>query len=269
MPKFRLITFNCFGGYAPQTRPRLLTLAAELNRRAVDMVCLQEVQANAHRHLLSRACQPQYPLSLYEAFVHAPKGGLLTLTAIANVETRFVLYRARGLWYTPAAMDWILHKGVLRTTVSLGSVPVTLFNTHLTANYTAKWSRSNVYARQEMAQLRQLAELVASEPPERLVIVAGDFNIPRGSWLEDEFLSLSGLTDPLYDDRTPTLHAPRGWPSRYNAPIDFALVRAPSLPNLQIREALCFDQEVRLVNGVTARLSDHDGIMLELAWDDA
>src|SRR4051812_29315993 len=114
MPRFSLLSLNCFGTPTPSTRRRLLTLAQELNREPVSVVCLQEVQAHIYRRLLINACSI-YPANAHTPFVHAPKGGLLTLSQLAIEHQRFILYRERGLWYTPALADWILHKGILRT----------------------------------------------------------------------------------------------------------------------------------------------------------
>ena len=58
--------------------PRLRALAGELNRRDLTVVALQEVQAQRYRQLLINACS-SYPAQAFEPFVHAPKGGLLTL----------------------------------------------------------------------------------------------------------------------------------------------------------------------------------------------
>ncbi len=272
MPKFTLITLNCFGVPTPFTAQRLRTLGQELNRQGADVVCLQEVQAHAYRRLLIHTCTA-YPAHAYEPFFHAPKGGLLTLSRHTFIESRFMLYRERGLWYTPALADWVLHKGILYTRMQVEGVPVMILNTHLTANYSGNWARQNRYARHEWEQLQQLAELVRAQPPECLVVVAGDFNVPRGSWLADEFLSLSGLTDPLAGDTQPTFRPMPGLPARYAAAIDFVLVRAPqavglnpATNTLRLESHLCFQEKYTLASGTQAHLSDHYGIALEVSW---
>ena len=93
----------------------------------------------------------------------------------------------------------------------------------------------NHYTRTQRAQLRQLAEIAGTQPANVLVVVAGDFNIPRGSWLYDEFLSLSGLDDPLMGDPRPTSRPPPIIPKRYALALDFVLMRAPQLPASRCR----------------------------------
>ena len=266
MAEFSLVTFNCLGAPAPYVRRRLLTLAQELNRRADCVVCLQEAQAHIYSRLLLRACD-QYQFSCFEPFIYAPKGGLVTLSRLEIVERAFLLYRTRQIVRPPALMDWALHKGVLLTRMALAGLSIVVLNTHLSANYSVNWAPENHYARVEHLQLQQLAEVVREQPPEALVIAAGDFNIPRDSWLYHDFLRESGMVDPLAGDTRATHRPPLGLPARFAQPIDFALVRAPELPGLQIASDLCFDKPVPFVGGRQGYLSDHYGIELRLVWE--
>jgi endonuclease/exonuclease/phosphatase family metal-dependent hydrolase len=178
----------------------------------------------------------------------------------------FILYRDRGLWYTPALADWILHKGVLISRLTVDNLPVIILNTHLTANYSGDWSRTNMFARQEHRELQQIAEIVNAQPSESLVVVCGDFNIPRGSWLYHTFLESSGLTDPLHDSAEPTFRPHARMPARYAVPIDFALYRAPFLPSLQVESTLRFKE--KSINGTRQHyLSDHLAVELRLSWN--
>jgi endonuclease/exonuclease/phosphatase family metal-dependent hydrolase len=265
MATLRLITLNCLGVPAPLTARRLRTLAHELETRPFDLVCLQEVQAHPYRRLLTAALGSY--AARFEPFVYAPKGGLLTLARHPVVQAGFTLYSERGDWLGPSAADRLLHKGVLQSEVDLAGLRVFALNTHLSANYRGDWSGQNRYVQVERAQLAQLARLVRELPPDALVLVAGDFNVPRHSPLIQEFLAESGLRDPLAGDTRPTYRPLAGMPARYALPIDFALVRAPELPGLRIRSDLCFQQRRPLLGGGEAFLSDHCGIELELSWE--
>ena len=133
MPTFTLLTFNCLGAPGVGTRRRLLTLARELEGALYDVVCLQEVQAQMYRRLLMRACASYACVSA--PYIYAPRGGLLTLARPTIIGNQFTPFRERGRLHSPAIIDWPLHKGVLRTTLALGDLPVVVFNTHLNANY--------------------------------------------------------------------------------------------------------------------------------------
>lgn len=261
-----VLTFNCFGGLAPGTRRRLQTLARELARRAPDIVCLQEVQLHSHQALLLQALD-SFPHTAHEPFVYAPKGGLLTLARTPIAEARFSLYADRGRWYAPTIADVALHKGALLTRIEVAGTPVTVSNTHLSANYSGDWRPQSQYARTERAQLMQLADIVAAEPAEALVLVMGDFNVPRGTWLYEEFLARSGLADPLTGDARPTYRPHSGIPARYALPLDWLLMRGPALPGLHAAADLCFSTPVSLVSGGSGFLSDHIGVELVLTWD--
>jgi endonuclease/exonuclease/phosphatase family metal-dependent hydrolase len=116
--------------------------------------------------------------------------------------------------------------------------------------------------------MRQLSEIVRAQPPEALVVAAGDFNFPRDSWLYQEFLAESGMIDPLAGDPRPTVRAPPGISDRYALPIDFALVRAPALAGLRVTSDLRFDERV-VFSGRPRFLSDHVGVELRVSWDEA
>ena len=267
MPVFSLVTLNCFGVPTPTTRARLLTLAQELNRDNYSIVCLQEVQTHTYGRLLTQACT-QYPASAYEPFVHAPKGGLLTLARLPIEQRAFLLYRTRTIVNLPAVMDWVLHKGVLLTRVSLGQVPIVVLNTHINANYSVNGGTHNRYTHVQQLQLQQLAEIVRAQPTSAIVIAVGDFNIPRGGWLYEEFLAASGMIDPLADDIRPTQRMPAGIPARLAKPIDFALLRLPSLPTLHIQSDHCFERPLPLAGARSGYLSDHVGIALRILWNE-
>ncbi len=265
MPTFSLLTLNVFGVPAPGTRRRLHWLATTLNAEAQTVVCLQEVQAHTYRRQIVRDADA-YPASAFEPFIHAPKGGLLTLAAAHIEDSRFILYHERGLWFTPALADWILHKGVLLTRLTVSGQPIVVLNTHLTANYIGDWRESNVYARHEHKQLEELAELVRAEPAETLVVVCGDFNVPRGTWLYDSFIASSGLTDPRADAIEATYHPRTGMPTRFRGHvIDYALFRAPSLPDLTVESRLRFKDRIPH-DGHEFYPSDHAGVELKLSW---
>jgi endonuclease/exonuclease/phosphatase family metal-dependent hydrolase len=261
---FSLLTLNCFGLWLPNTRRRLVALAKELNQSRYDIVSLQEIQLHAYQRLLLKGCA-SYPHSFYEPYVHCPKGGLLTLSRIPITSASFEPYAERGLWYTPMLLDKLFFKGMSITRLILWKdIPFVIINTHLLANFAGDWERYGMYARVEEKQLRQLAETVRSQPMDSVIIVVGDFNIPRGSWLYHDFLVHSGLTDLLADDTRPTLRLPPGAPSRFALPIDYALVRIPEEHSFKIDCDLCFSKKYAINNGQQGYLSDHHGIEIHI-----
>jgi endonuclease/exonuclease/phosphatase family metal-dependent hydrolase len=185
---------------------------------------------------------------------------------VAHVE--FIPYRARGpWWYTPAVTDWLLVKGMLVTHLTTPGAPVIVLNTHLLANYSGDWSRRNVYARHQQAQLAHLAAVVNGLDRRALVVVAGDFNVPRGSWLYDGFVAATGLEDLLAGSDRPTYRQAFLLPGRYAQAIDFVFVRASAAWRPRTAARLVFEEQTRLVSGRLDYLSDHVGIEAMITWD--
>jgi len=256
----RLLTLNCLGvPFVRQPRARLSTLGRELNDAALDVICLQEIQFSRFLPLL-RAVFTNYPHQTYEPFVHAPKGGLVTLSHAPVQRRRFVLYEQRGHWHSSTFADWLLHKGILIAELVLAGEPVTVVNTHLLANYSADWSHGNRYARHQQAELQQLRRVLDELDRDVLTIIAGDFNLPTQTALYRDFVQAAGLFDPLADNHEPTLHPPRFLRGDHAQPIDHVLIRAPRGRAIQASAQLVFSDKLRLINGKHARISDHSGI---------
>lgn len=260
---FSLLTLNCFGLWLPNTKRRLVALARELEQSPYQVICLQEIQLHQYRNLLVRESS-SYPHALDERYIHCPMGGLLTLSRLPVTNSLFEPYVERGLWYTPMLLDRLFHKGMLITRVIWANIPMVIINTHLLANFAGDWERNGIYARVEEKQLQQLAEMVQAQPKESIVLVAGDFNIPRGSWLYQDFLASSGLTDPLAGDTRPTLRLPHGAPARLSLPIDYIFVRIPAKYALDIDCDHCFSTKYPVDHRRQGYLSDHIGLEIRI-----
>ncbi len=254
-----LLTFNCFGLVLPNTKPRLLALARELENCPYQIICLQEIQLHHYQRLLVKACA-SYAYPVYEPYFHCPKGGLLTLSRLPILSQSFEPYAERGLWYTPMLLDMLFYKGMLIKKLIWADIPTVIINTHILANFGGDWNRHGIYARVEEKQLQQLAGTVRDQPADALVVVMGDFNIPRGSGLYHDFLNASGLTDPLAGDPRSTVHLPAGIPARYSLSIDYALVRIPERISFKIDCNLCFTNKYWTSSQRQGYLSDHYGI---------
>jgi endonuclease/exonuclease/phosphatase family metal-dependent hydrolase len=161
-------------------------------------------------------------------------------------------------------LDKLFYKGMLITKFTWDNLSVVVINTHLLANFVGDWERHGIYARVEEQQLHQLAKIVQTQPEECLILVVGDFNIPRGSKLYDDFLANSGLIDLLTGDTRPTHRLPPGIPARFALPIDYALVRVPQSHHLEIQCDLCFSGKHSITDHRQGYLSDHQGIEIHI-----
>ncbi|MEI7850033.1 MAG: endonuclease/exonuclease/phosphatase family protein [Chloroflexota bacterium] len=264
---FSLLSLNTFGLPFYIASRRLGRLARVLKKHPVDMICFQEIQQNHYVPTVMRELREHYPFWTFETKVWAPKGGLLTLSKSMYETSHFIPYSERGKLFSLGFGDWALHKGMLRTQFQVGQHPVVVMNTHVQANYLAKWSPSNNQARIQSKQMEHLAQQVQAEAPEALVIVCGDFNFPRHAYLYEELMSQSGLVDVFADDPRPTYMpfpmAPAGWKTT----LDYMLIRQPA--NSQLK----FDQDILCLEHTEGRwnhqrfLSDHCALKLQVTWE--
>ena len=75
MPPFSLLSLNTFGVPFYLSTWRIKLLAAELNRLAPTVICLQEIQQSAYLLLLQNGLTA-YPTRAFYRNRFAPKGGL-------------------------------------------------------------------------------------------------------------------------------------------------------------------------------------------------
>lgn len=266
MASLSLLTFNTFAILNWDTPFRVNALAQELGKLQAEIVCLQEI----HQHLFRRTLTAATPYHVDA--IHAPKrgrprGGLLTLSRLPVVKHTYVPFVEQGRWMHLEIMDRMLDKGILVTHYDIDGLPIVVINTHIMANYAADYARTGTPALRQQSQLRQLADDIQTMPSDALVMLVGDFNLPRGSWLYEEFLEASGMEDTLEGDARPTYRPLPGVPSHYALPIDFVFVRQPKARTISCSSNLCLDRPVHLVGGYHNFLSDHLGIISHFEWD--
>jgi len=178
-------------------------------------------------------------------------------------------FEARGSAASLHATERYQNKGMLAATFVVAGQRVVVINTHLAANYAANWTYTNLYAKVERAQLREVADLIQQLPADTLVIVAGDLNVPRGSWLYNELCHAANLSDPLAPSHEPTYRPMPGVPTRAAQALDHILLRVPIALQATCDAALCFGEPVVLQHGKTGYVSDHIGVRLRLQWHPA
>ncbi|WP_026370477.1 endonuclease/exonuclease/phosphatase family protein [Kallotenue papyrolyticum] len=264
--RLSVLTFNCWGlpVPVPGLRRRLAAIGRSLAALDLDVVCLQEV--GRWRHLTLLRQDGVWPHSVAATYPYHPRGGLVTLARLPVIETTYRPFRERGRVASLHATEWYQSKGVLRATLLVGEQPVVVFNTHLAANYNARWGHTDPYARVERLQLRELAEEINGVPQDTPVIVAGDFNVPRRSWLYDEFCAATGVIDPLADSPEPTYRPLPGMPTRAAVALDHLLIRVPPGCALDLQPEFCFREPVLLEHGRYGFLSDHIAVRVVVAW---
>lgn len=265
MNDFTLLTLNAFGLPMFLASRRWPRLVRELHKHPVSVLCLQEIQQNHYlRQLLSG-------LTGYEHFAYhpnrlAPRGGLFTASRLPIERHDFSPYEETGRWLSAAAGDRFLGKGFLVTHLQVGNLPIAILNTHLNANYSGDWSPANGFARVLQDQVKQLAAWVQVQPREALIVICGDFNFPRPSFLYQALMHDTGLVDPLADDPRPTYRPFGGIPAKWALPIDFVLVRPPSHIAVDMKADILPIEDSAALHPRRRFLSDHCALTLHLTW---
>ncbi len=269
MNQFSLLNLNTFGLPFFLGAGRLARLMRQLNHSSEQVLCFQEIQQNSYLALLKRNLTA-YTNHAFERNRFAPKGGLYTATRLAMQSSEFFAYQNRGRMVSLGVADWALNKGVLVSRLQVGAQRVIVMNTHLHANYGGNWNPEHPFAKIQRDQITDLADLVNAQPPNALVIVCGDFNFPRGTFLYDELLKRTGMHDPLAQDSRPTYRPFRLIPAsnKWAIPIDFVLLRLPTWANLEFQADIHHIQDLTRPLPHQRFLTDHNALTLRATWDD-
>jgi hypothetical protein len=266
MGEFSLLSLNTFGIPFYLGWGRLGRLTRELDRLHVTAICLQEIQQNAYAHLIQRGLT-SYPHSAFERYRYAPKGGLAVFARLPWIEQRFEVYNDRGAWHSISFADWALYKGIQSVSFDVDGLPVTVLNTHLNANYSGVWHQNNRLARILHRQVQQLDQAIRSFPEESLVILCGDFNFPRHSFLYEELVEQNDLVDPLAEDQRHTYRPFPLVPSKWKTSLDYVLVRRPARMELQVQADLIAIEDTTKLLPIQRFLTDHNALVLRARWE--
>lgn len=266
MAQFSLLSLNTFGLPLFLGLGRLRRLTKQLDRFPASVLCFQEIQQNAYVRFLDRGL-PDYPHHAFETNLFAPKGGLFTAARVPLNSKHFVPYENRGRMLSAGFADWALNKGVLLSQTIISKQRVVIMNTHLHANYAGAWHPGNRTSRIQLDQVQHLAAMVNEQPPEAIVIVCGDFNFPRASFLYRELMDACALVDPLAEDPRPTYRPfPLMKNEKWALPIDFVFVRAPHGHLLHIAADIVEIQDESRTFAPRRFLTDHNALTLQLTW---
>lgn len=109
----------------------------------------------------------------------------------------------QGQYHNKSITGYLSRKGVLLA--KLKNYPLWVLDTHLTQNSDHDWSENNRYIPILTKQLEQLIRLRDHfTKREQAVILAGDFNMPKGTRYYHDFLKSTKLRDAFPKDSFPT-----------------------------------------------------------------
>lgn len=263
----RVLTLNVWGlplGIARHTPARMRAIAQRLDALDADVVAFQEVWTQESRTLLSEAAQASGYTTVWHRRPAFGGSGLMLLSRLPSLGTRFTPYRLGGLPQRPQHADYYGRKGFVQLELETPEGPVALIDTHLHAGYNAP-DQHDEYLGIRAAQAIQIA--IAVRDIRNPVVAVGDFNTEEHEAAYQILLGLSGLEDAAtaLDQRQPTVL--RGNPYRGatagEARIDLVLSRRGenrSLKPISIQRVL--DEEL-VIEGKPASYSDHAGVLAD------
>ena len=263
--EFSLLSLNTFGLPFFLGWWRLERLASQLDNHGATVICLQEIQQNAYVSLLVRSLKA-YPHRAVYPYIYAPKGGLGIYSRLPLARQRFEVYTDRGLRWLVTFSDWALYKGALIVDLNIQELQIIVLNTHLNANYSGVWRRKNPLAHTQYQQVQQLTHLIEELPADALVILCGDFNFPRDSFLYEELVSQNRLSDPLSDDPRPTYRPFPLVPSRWETSLDYVLFRPPHERDFQVQADILLMEDTTKKSAYQRFLTDHCALTLQINW---
>jgi endonuclease/exonuclease/phosphatase family metal-dependent hydrolase len=251
----------------PPLRPvaeRAAALCARLVELRVDVLNLQEVFSYDTVRLLRDQLDGAFPHVAYGRGWRWPAGGLVTFSRLPLGPPSYrsfagvVPWRGSPRFRLTHTMYSALH-GV--STVRLANAPVTIVNTHLSANHDGDWSPGNRHYGVQRAQLRRLNRLLARDRPRdhRLRIVTGDFNVAADSDLYPLIVGHGTRRDPFAGTDPTTFHRVFLPPGRPAHRIDFVLVEGDERRYPVLRAHTFLDAPIKR-DGTTTYLSDHVGL---------
>jgi|WetSurSiteA1Bulk_404760.scaffolds.fasta_scaffold04260_1 endonuclease/exonuclease/phosphatase family metal-dependent hydrolase len=265
MPSFSLLTLNSFGLPFFLGWRRMGVLAGELNQRADTVICLQEIQQDVYIPILKKHLT-HFPNQCYKEYLFAPMGGLVTASKLPFVSYEFLPFPNRGRWWSIGFADWALRKGVLASTFEVDGQQIIVLNTHIHANYLGSWSKDSMLAKIQSDQVRFLAEQAKAQSRDALVIICGDFNFHRDTFLYEELAEISGFTDPLKDDPRPTYRPVSMLASKWSVALDFIFYRNPDKIDMSIEADILPIENSRASSSSSKFLSDHCALTIKAHW---
>lgn len=267
MTVLTIATLNVNGLRRP--RPPLLPLARRaralgerLDATPIDVLNLQEVYFYESVRLL-RKHLPSFPYVAYRRGPVGPCGALVTFSRHPLGRVRYRSFA--GIVPNRGSLRFRFRRALLSaiqglTTVDLRGLPVTVVNTHLTANHDGDWSRDNRFFDFQQAQLRRLNATLSRRRRPGLTVITGDFNIASDSDHYPMIVENGARHDPFAATSPVTFHAaflPPGEPAHR---IDYVLLAGTAT----VLDATTLFTEPETVDGEPHYLSDHIGLSVRL-----
>lgn len=253
-----LFSFDTLYGFLMSTNifQRINKIGELLANEKADVIALQEVHTYLILNLLKMKLTA-YPYIAYKRYLYGPRGGLVTFSKYPLEQIEYSNYRKRGSFLNKSFVAHVIRNGVLICKIK--DKPLIIFNTYITPNMDYDYSKKNRYSRYIEAQLRQLATITKDFSTKGDVLIGGDFNAAKESYLYSTFVNLSKAIDVFKKYDSPTQHQAFYPDHQPVTRIDHMFLLAKKKPSI-ISTQHIFTEKIRLKNEKLSYLSDHIGL---------
>jgi endonuclease/exonuclease/phosphatase family metal-dependent hydrolase len=216
--KFSLLTFNTLGTpfFAPDILKRDNKIAELLNNASSDVICLQEIFTYVQFFIFKKKLT-RYRYCVYQKNPFGPRGGLVIFSKHPLSDKTVYTYSypkdAPVPFYTSLAQPGMLSAICQPFGIRVVTTHLSSDNVHDLTPVNRLYPLIQSQSQEAATQINQLKK--KSEP----VIVAGDFNIAKGSALYKAFLQKTEFSDAYADEVSPT-YDPQRVKFFYRAPAD-------------------------------------------------
>lgn len=252
--RLRVLTFNVFGiaPLSPAIDERMAAIGPAIVALSPDVVLLQEMwrSEDAARvgGVLESAGYVAVRSFASDHWTDRGRGGLMIASRLAIVGERFEPFDAGTLPHIPWHVDWRGGKGFFTARLATPVGEVGVVNVHAQASY-ATGHYEAIRVAQALQMARALHQPDAMAPADAPLILGGDLNAPPAAGSNR---ALAALTRSRVCDET--------------LGTDMILARSGSDVAVDIvstRRVLL--DPIRTADGTFVPLSDHEGILVELA----
>ena len=254
-----LFSFDTLRGFLLSTNifQRINKIGEELAKEAPDVIALQEVHTYLVLNLLKIKLS-HYPFVAYKNYLYGPRGGLVIFSKHPLTDIEYINFQKRGSLLNKSFVAKVIRNGILTATILKTSMVI--LNTHLTPNMDYNYSQNNRYSKFSEAQLIQLAQVIKDfVADDKKVLLGGDLNAAKNSYLYKTFLSLSKAIDIFAREDSPTQHQ-EYYPAHQEVTrIDYIFYAGKSKPKILSADHL-FTKKVKLKHEKSTYLSDHVGL---------
>ncbi len=234
-------------------------LAEKMNESNADVLMLQEILTQPQLRIFKKHLF-KYPFLVYEPFIVGPKGGVAIFSKTPIQKHTYTAFSKKGSFFNKSFIWKFLKNGILVAECS--EFPLVLINTHTTANFDWDWSKTNRFMPVIESQLKQISQLIDMYKKNYSIILCGDFNIDKPSYIYKEFIQHTKLEDAFREKNIPTMHSAFAF-HRNQPPIIDYIFSFSHNNAIRVKKTTMIFREKWKEGSEEFYLSDHLGLLAE------